>query len=557
MLEQKRNISIAYFCAEFAVDDDLPIFSGGLGVLAGDMLKQASEDKINMTGISLLYKKGYFHQAISRDGSQIENPEPIHSASESLTRVFDDSGKPLLITLPIENNQVNLKVWEYFKDGVKIFLLDSDHHENTEEDKLITENLYPSDPKTRIKQEIILGIGGEKMLQKLHIHPDIHHMNEGHSAFAIFELTHHIMKDNNIAFNEAIKIARKKLIFTNHTLLPSGNDMFDVELVRKLLSVYTQELGIGIEEVINMGNTQQGSLFTMTNFALTNSNISNTVSEAHYAIAKVTLPSVNLISITNGVHKKTWQGKTIAQVIGENSESININSLWLAHQSQKKQLIESLGLYIDSELNSDNLVITWARRIALYKRPDILLGDINRLKNILYSQQMPAYLIIAGKAHPDDESAKEVIKNINNTIMENNLEDRIFFLPDYSLTLARLLVGGSDVWLNTPEPGKEACGTSGMKSSLNGVLQCSINDGWVKELNWEKIGWILSDENTTEDLYNQLEKDIIPLYYTKENIESSEWADRMKRTILLVDDKFTTKRMLSDYFDKLYNPSLE
>ena len=557
-MDSKRsnnNLIVAYFCAEFAVDDNLPIFSGGLGVLAGDLLKQASEDSIKIIGIGLLYKKGYFHQAISKDGSQIENPEPIHTASESLKRIFDNTQKPLIIELPIEGYKVKLKVWEYTRDGIKIYLLDSDHHSNSDQDKTITENLYPSDPRTRIKQEIVLGIGGEKILNVLNIDADIHHLNEGHSAFAIIELTSQIMKKNNSGFLKTLELARKKIVFTNHTLLPSGNDVFELELVKRLLSSYVSDLDINIDDLLQYGTTNN-TLFTMTNFALNNAYQTNTVSDTHFAIAKNTWKKDNLISITNGVNKSTWQGKTISQVTNDSDNNINAKSLWLAHLSQKEQLIESLGLYIDYEINPGSLIITWARRIASYKNPQLIFENIERLKNILYNKTMPVFLIVAGKAHPDDNQAKNIIQNINNIITQHKLQDRVFFLPDYSLTLARLLVAGSDVWLNTPQPGMEACGTSGMKSALNGVLQCSINDGWMKELNWKNVGWLLDDSKVREDILDKIEKEITPLYYNRVNNLPNLWIQRMKQTIALVDDKYTTKRMLKEYIEKMYLPCI-
>ena len=561
-----RQNPIAYFCAEFALSDLMPIYSGGLGVLAGDIINEAAELGLPFVAIGLLYKKGFFKQTINDAGYQEVQQQPFNPRTAGLSLVLNNEGNVFVQSIPIQQRSVFFQAWHLKVGTVDMYFLDTDVEANAPEDKNITETLYGGDYRTRILQEIILGIGGEKTLFAQGIYPSIYHMNEGHSAFAAFGIIHHAMRLNKWAYNQAYDSIRKKLIFTNHTLVPAGNDIFPREHVESCLAEYANEVEIPLNEFIEKGLTPNNQ-FSMTIFALNMAFKVNAVSALHAVKAKDLWPSFEMLPITNGVHIKSWMSTPLYNKLSEIMLERNITleesvgflskgELWYIHQMQKEFMIKQIFNITGSIFDKDILTVTWARRLAAYKRPDLIFLHFDRIKRIIQNIQKPIQLIICGKPHPQDEEGKEILHNILENIKKINESNRVVFIPNYSISLAQFLVAGSDLWLNNPNRGFEACGTSGMKAGANGVLQLTIKDGWTDEVDWSDKGWVIDDVDSSQSLYNQLENEIVNTYYERENSLPEEWVTRMINTMNTVIQNYSTKRMLIDYFTKLYIPSL-
>ncbi len=443
-----------------------------------------------------------------------------------------------------------------------MYLLDTDVPENTDEHKLITRRLYGGDKVTRMLQELILGIGGIRAIQSLHIHPSIYHLNEGHSAFGIFEIANHYMKEYNMSFEEAYEYSGNKIVFTNHTLVAAGNEIFSQELLREYLGTYTNQLNLPIEYVLEKGKVEgKPDLFSMSNLALNMAYKVNAVSKLHAKMAKEVWPDHEMIGITNGIHLPTWVSADIKAQAPYNQEDVkNLSNqmIWRTHEMAKYRLLDEVEYRTGKRLNKDQIIITWARRFASYKRPELLFTDVDRLKDIIFSASKPVQFLMAGKAHPKDELGHQSIKRIIQLIKEHGLEKHFIFVPNYNIKLADALVAGSDLWLNTPKRGQEASGTSGMKAAANGILQCSVSDGWVDEINLKEYGWELNNEKTAEHIYDLLEKEILPLYYERnEEGIPSKWVDLMKQNIIMAWSDFSSRRMVKEYIDVLYRPTLE
>lgn len=553
---------IAYMSAEFALDDRLPIYSGGLGILAGDIVRAANDLELPFVAVGLLYKEGYFQQLITHDGQSEEYPM-LNVTAAPINLVIDSHGEPIKITIPIEEHLLHFQVWEYVQGDVSVYLLDTDVVENTDEHKLITRRLYGGDKTNRLLQELVLGIGGVRTLQTLHIHPSIFHLNEGHSAFAIFEITAHYMQEYNMKFKEAYEYSRNKIVFTNHTLVPAGNELFAAEDVQRFLAGYANHLDLTIDYILDEGKVNdQAGVFSMSNLALNMASRTNAVSKLHAKLANEQWPDKEITGITNGVHMPSWVSADLkAQAPEFDVQKIHDlpeYALWRLHEMAKYRLRDEVKFRTGRELNLDHIIITWARRFASYKRPETLFTDMKRLKEMVFHAERPIQILLAGKAHPADAVGHQHIQHIQQYIHDNGLEHNVLFVPNYNMKLADVLVSGSDVWLNTPIYGKEASGTSGMKAAANGVLQCSVSDGWVAEVDLTDIGWTIDPEHTAEDLYRLLEEEITPMYYDRNSDGiPNEWVKRMKQTIALVWHDFSAKRMVEDYIDVLYRPTLE
>ncbi|MDP3970810.1 MAG: alpha-glucan family phosphorylase [bacterium] len=553
---------IAYMSAEFGLDDRLHIYSGGLGILAGDIIRAANDLELPFVAVGLLYKEGYFRQKIDKNGQSEEYPI-MNIAEAPVNLVIDTDGDPIKISIPVEHHLIHFQIWEYSEGDVSVYLLDTDVPENTPEHQLITRRLYGGDKETRILQEMVLGIGGVRALDALHIHPSIYHLNEGHSAFAIFEITHHYMKELGMFFQEAYEYAAKKIVFTNHTLVPAGNEVFPNSLVKQYLECYTKELGLEIDYVLHKGKSpDQADQFGMSTLALDMAARVNAVSKLHAKMAKEVWPDHEMVGITNGVHLPTWVSADLkAQAPNfdlELLEKLPAEAIWRLHEMAKFRLLDEVEYRTGKELDKDTIIITWARRFASYKRPEILFEDISRLKEMIFQVHQPVQFLMAGKAHPRDDVGHKIIKNIVNAIHDHGLEDHFVFIPNYNMALADVLVAGSDVWLNTPYRGKEASGTSGMKAAANGVLQCSVSDGWVDEIDLNGVGWEIPDKNTGKHVYEIFEKKVIPLYYKRNaNGIPEEWVERMRKTMAVAWSGFSANRMLKDYIEFLYQPTLE
>jgi len=564
---------IAFLCAEYGFTDWLNIFSGGLGVLAGDLLKEASDLGIPIVGAGLLYQYGFFKQEINESGYQTETYTKIEPERLPLTQVRISTGAPLLIEVTIVDHPVYCRIWQMDVGRIPLYLLDTNIEENVrEEDKFITGHLYGGDQDTRIRQEIVLGIGGERALSALGYHPTIFSMNEGHSAFAGLEITKHFMHERGMRFDRAREETKTKLIYTNHTVVPAGNDVFTYDLVNKYMGPYLIGLDISFDELFKLGISpimEPGS-FSMFELAFQMSMRTNAVSRQHGEVLNSLYPDRDIIAVTNGVHLPTWIHPRMQKLYDEKVSfdwscsvedydlwpqalSIPDKDLWEARTFVKENMIKNLNADYGLNLSKEAMTITWARRFATYKRADLILEDIDRLLRIISDPNKPVQIIIAGKAHPKDTEGKAVMKRIITTIRDAKFQGKIVFVPNYEISLARTLVSGSDVWLNNPIPQDEASGTSGMKACSNGVLHCSTNGGWVAEVDWIDKGFLLKAENTANDFYELLEQKIIPLYFARnsDNIPTA-WLSYMKNSIAEVCSKFSTKRTLKDYFNNLY-----
>ncbi len=545
---------IAYFSAEYALDGNLPIYSGGLGVLSGDTIREASEFGLPFIGVGLMYKHGFFTQRIENN-TQIEKDIDFDPSNAGMSLLLDADGNIFKQSIPIDNRHVFFQAWEYRVGGVTMFFLDTDVDENNDYDRGITSKLYGGNKETRILQEIILGIGGEKTLFSRGIYPSLYHLNEGHSSFAILGIIHHMMKLKSLSFEESYNQVKERIVFTNHTLVSAGNDIFEVDLVRKLLADYANEVNIPVDKFISLG-LYDGS-FAMTIFAMNIAKKTNAVSKLHAVKAKDLWPDKELIAITNGVNVTQWQMEDLRARLYVISIEKNIpieiaatylqgKELELMHLRAKELLLKEIGLITGKILNSNALTICWSRRFAEYKRPELIFYDIERLKKICFNSEYPVNIVFAGKAHPSDSIGKELIHNVYK-IIDDNFSNRAVFIPNYSIPISSLLVQGSDVWLNTPIRGLEACGTSGMKASLNGVLQLTVKDGWSDEVDWNGLGWEIDDKNPIS-VYERIEKEVVPMFFERKD----EWMSMAKKTIVMSMSNFTTRRMLRDYLLKSY-----
>lgn len=567
---------ISYFCAEYGFTDWLPIYSGGLGVLAADILKESSDLGIPMVGIGLLYHYGYFTQIISEDGMQNEHYELLDPTKLPLTQIRISTGAPLLIEVTMKDHPVYCRIWQVQVGRIPLFLLDTNIDRNPrDEDRMITGHLYGGDPEMRMRQEIVLGIGGERALTALGYRPSIFAMNEGHSAFASIEITRHFMQDRGMTFLDAREHTKHKITYTNHTLVTAGNDAFEYDLTEKYLSPYTVNLGIDFKTLFKFGedSTHLGK-FSMPSLAFSMSFKSNAVSVAHGHHARNIWPDQEMIPITNGVHMPTWvhprmerfYEKYVSEewresdddAIWENILHAPDEELWTTHLQVKEELIDYVKEFYDLQLNKDAMIVTWSRRFAAYKRVDMLLFDLHRLYNILAHHERPVQIIYAGKAHPHDTESKGKLAYIQQLAKTEGFSDKFVFVPDYSVGLARYLVSGSDVWLNTPIEELEASGTSGMKAGANGLLQCTTNSGWIEEVDLKDKGFMIEGPSYSESLYYLFESVIAPSYFDRNEAGVPlNWTKKMKHTIRTICSEYATKRTLKDYFNRMFVPSLE
>ncbi len=612
-LKKPLNFTIAYFSAEYGLTDCLPIYSGGLGVLAGDHLKSASDLRVNVVGVGLLYQKGYFRQYLNADGWQLEtySDNDFHILPIQLLKA--ENGYPITIEVPIENRNVKVRVWKIQVGRVSLLMLDTNTIENEYSDRDITSSLYGGDHKRRLQQEMILGIGGVRVLETLGIQPSVYHMNEGHSAFAIIERIRILMEKEGLSFDEARESVYMTNVFTTHTPVPAGIDVFHKDLIMAQMNTYLQQIGLDINHFMSLGTFEKearSDLFNMAVMAIKNSAYVNGVSRLHQKVSRKMwggiwpdLPETDIpISyITNGIHIPSWISGDLAtlldrylgkrwaedpdnQKIWERVNAIPDSELWRTHERRRErlvgfarkrleeQLIQKGAKRVDIQmareaLHPGALTIGFARRFATYKRGDLILKDPSRLAKILNDPQRPVQIIFAGKAHPKDQPGKEIIKNIFHFSQQPEFRHRIVFIEDYDLNIARYLVQGVDVWLNTPLRPMEACGTSGMKAAANGALNLSVLDGWWAEGYQSGLGWAIGDGEEYEDIdyqaiiesqaiYNLLETTIVPLFYErgKDNLPR-EWIRMMKRSMQILAAYFNSNRMLEDYITRFYLPS--
>lgn len=606
------NQPIAYFSMEYGLHETLPIYSGGLGVLAGDHLKEASDLGLPLVAVGFMYMQGYFSQRISEDGWQEAINNPLQLEDLPVLPVLGEDGDPLTVSVKLPDRAVALKVWKTSIGRVSLFLLDSNVESNTADDRLLTARLYWSDLDKRIMQELMLGVGGVRVLRALGYNPSVWHMNEGHAAFLTLERVRELVV-SGYSFEAAVEKTRGQNIFTTHTPVPAGNDEFPLWLVDKFLAALWPELGLSRDQFVDLAQHQLswGESFSMGVLALKFSEGRNAVSDLHGHVARrmwhflwpdLEEDNVPITYITNGVHTANWMGRRLRVLLDkylgpdwlenvddpavwERLNDVPAEELWLVRQHLKRKLtfylldrvrdrwrqggfhpvqVISSGVLLDPYA----LTIGFARRFATYKRASLILTDVERLLKIVNRPNMPVQIIFAGKAHPADEPGKQLIQKIYRTIKQAENGGRLVFLEDYDMNVARYLVQGVDVWLNTPRRPMEASGTSGMKAGLNGALNFSVLDGWWREAYNGKNGWAIGEDRApaapeiqdpadAENLYSTLENEIIPLFYERDNnYLPREWIERVKESLRTVTSQFSTRRMLKEYVDRLYVPAL-
>ena len=565
---------IAYFCMEYGLIDWLQIYSGGLGVLAGDFLKQASDMGVPLVAVGLFYHQGYFHQDFDQFGFQIETYITQNPSDYPMELLKKPDGQSLEVSVDLAGHPVYIRFWQLSIGKTKLFMLDSNYEKNAVwEDRMISAHLYGGDQDTRIRQEKLLAIGGLQLLKELQVEPSIYHMNEGHSGFLLFELAKNLVNNEGLKFDEAIVKAGKKVIFTNHTLKEAGNDIFPFELIAKYFTSLAEAAGTDIENLFSKGKDEHFAKgkFSMTTFCLRYSAKANAVSKLHGQAAKRLWPDFQLLPITNGVHMPTWVAPELHALLDkyvsenwhypeisvdfERIKNIPDIELWQAHLIRKQKLIGTLNRQLGLHLDPLALTIAWSRRLTEYKRPDLILSDLDRLLKVISNPNMPVQIIIAGKAHPKDLIGKDLLQKMNFKLTAERFHNKVVIVPGYNWQLARRMVSGSDVWLNTPYRYEEASGTSGMKACANGIIQLTTLDGWTDEVNWYKVGWVVDEKEPAKSLHDTLEYQIIPQFFDH-NPEGFNvyWVEMMRNSMLLAHKDYSTLRMLLQYLQELYLP---
>jgi starch phosphorylase len=583
--ERPDDFLVAYFSAEFGLDQSLPVYSGGLGILAGDHLKAASELGVPLVGIGLFYRRGYFRQRLDEGDRQVEryprnDPSrlPIELVPMApVIELADETG----VLVP-----VRLGVWHACVGRVSLFLIDTKIEGNPTWARNVTDVLYGGDRENRLRQELVLGVGGVRVLRKLGLEPTVFHMNEGHSAFLQLERMRELVEQRGLSTEEALERLRASTVFTTHTPVPAGNEVFDPELVRRNVEGLVERCGLTWDEFAALGKVEpEDTGFGLTPFALRTSQYANGVSKLHGAVSREMwhglwpdrrIDEVPITSITNGVHQRTWISGELEELLGHTfphfalARDVSSEKLWAAHMGAKGRLLDFVLRTRDArELDPEVLTIGFARRFATYKRAGLLFSRPDRLAALLADPERPIQLLVAGKAHPADEGGKDMIQQVVDFSREPAAAGRVVFLEDYEMTLARRLVQGVDVWLNTPRRPLEASGTSGMKAALNGVLNCSILDGWWAEAYSPEVGFAIEtlegeaseadqDEADAEALYAVLEEQIIPTYYERDDAGLPQrWIALMRESIAELGPRFGTARMVAEYVDRLYLPAHE
>lgn len=529
--------SLAYFCAEYALGPGLSLYAGGLGVLAGDYVREAGDQSIPLSAVGIYYAKGFTHKELSPEGRVVDLHDGMSPEDAALEAVKDEKGDVIIVSVPIGDRNVKVRAWKFSYKTAKVYLLDTRVEGNVEQDQTITDTLYTTDKETRLKQEMVLGIGGLRMLLAIGNHPQIYHFNEGHSAFLIYELIHHEMKDHGMDFEKAREQVKKRVLFTNHTLLPAGNDVFSNDLVALLLSNYAEEIQVPVKQLVDIGLVQQSSTFSMTMLAMRSAGKINAVSKLHAKKAKEIWTDHPMMPITNGIHIPTW-------------DQIGSGDIWTTHKENKRKLIKLIEDITGTIWDENAIILGWARRIVRYKRPLALVERLKQFGEMARDSNRPVHLVFAGISHPSDEDGREILEELQYRLA-SDLKGVAVYLPRYKTTLSRMMTAGCDVWINTPVVGFEACGTSGMKAALNGVLPMSTRDGWVDEIEMLGVGWPLDDSDLTESMLDTLREKILPLYYERdENGVPSDWVAMMKNARELILNEFSMTRVLKQYLDE-------
>ncbi len=602
--------SIAYFSMEYGLANILKIYSGGLGILAGDYIKEASDCNVDLCAVGFLYRYGYFTQTLSMDGQQVSNYEAQNFDQLPIVPMKETDGTPIILEVPYTNHTVYAHVWKVNVGRVSLYLLDTDIEMNSEWDRSITHQLYGGDWENRIKQEYLLGVGGILLLNKLGIKKQVYHCNEGHAALINAQRLVDYVQNENLSFNQALEVVRSSSLYTCHTPVPAGHDYFEESLFGKYMNTFPARMGISWQELMDMGRENPGSSekFSMSVFALNTCQEANGVSYLHGIVSqKMFAPvwkgyfpeEIHVGYVTNGVHMPTWAASEWKKFYEKNFDknfyqdqsntkiweaiyNISDNEIWDIRQTMKKRLINyiraqfkdgwlknqgdpSKVVSVLEKMDPNALIIGFGRRFATYKRAHLLFTDLDRLAKIVNNPHKPVQFIFTGKAHPADGGGQGLIKHIVEISRRPEFLGKIIFLENYDMRLAKRLISGVDVWLNTPTRPLEASGTSGEKAEMNGVLNLSVLDGWWYEGYREGAGWALTDKRTYENqeyqdqldaatIYSMLENELIPLYYAKNTKGfSPEWIQYIKNSIAQIAPVYTTKRMIDDYISKFYS----
>jgi glycogen phosphorylase len=603
---------VAYFSAEFGLAGSLPIYSGGLGILAGDHIKSASDLNVPIVGVGLLYQEGYFSQYLSSDGWQMET-YPVNDFSNLPIKLMrDNNGKPLATSVVFKGETVNILIWRIDVGRVPLYMLDTNLPTNSPESRRTTAQLYGGDREMRLRQEIVLGIGGIRALKVLGIEPTIIHMNEGHSAFTALERINILRKEKGLSFDAAREFVIATTVFTTHTPVPAGNDVFDSDLIKNYFDDYAKELGINFRVLQGYGRLDprdEGEKFGMSTLALRLSSHANGVSRLHGKVSRAMwqkiwhhnpVEDVPIDYITNGIHVPTWISRDVAALfdrylgpdwmedpdnerLWDQVERIPTSELWRSHERCREHLVAFVRNHLVEQtkkrgaspmevleasevLNPNVMTIGFARRFATYKRATLLFRDPERLDRIINNPDRPVQVIISGKAHPQDNEGKEFIKAIIHIARQERFRRKIVFLEDYNFHVSHVLVSGCDVWLNTPRRPLEACGTSGMKALANGSLNLSILDGWWDEGYNNSFGWAIGqgeeyndhnaqDEIESMELYNILEEEVVPMFYRRSHDDvPRDWVEKMRAGLRYLVPVFNSHRMVQEYMDRYYLP---
>lgn len=609
----RQDDIIAYFSAEFGLHESLPIYSGGLGILSGDHCKSASDLGLPFVGVGFLYPQGYFSQRITDDGTQEAIYNKLDFAEAPAVPARDPAGNEIMINVQLPGRTIYAKVWRIQVGRVPLYLMDTDVKQNAPEDRVLAARLYGGDQEIRVAQEVVLGIGGVRALRALGIYPSIFHMNEGHAAFLSLERVRELVQEKHLSFFPAQQVVAASSVFTTHTPVPAGNDAFPFELMDKFFASYWGQLGLDRAGFMNLArwHTPWGERFSMTVLALRFAHFANGVSALHEKVARkmwsnlwpnVPLEEIPITHITNGVHTDTWLAASLADVFNQYLGAENWHEepdlttpwqaittipdklLWDTHQRLKTQMIDFLRDRVARQrrrhgetpvrvaeafdlLDTEALTIGFARRFATYKRASLIFKDLKRIQRILSDPDRPVQILFAGKAHPADEPGKALIKQVHLLSQTPEFAGRIIFIEDYDMNIARHLVQGVDIWLNTPRRPNEASGTSGQKAALNGIPNFSVLDGWWDEGYNGHNGWAIGeerdyknhdiqDEADATSLYNILESEIIPAFFDRNELGIPErWLDTMKESILYCAPRFSMSRQVKEYTDMLYLPA--
>lgn len=611
----EKEKKIAYFSLEFGLAECVPIYSGGLGLLAGDHLKSASDLGLPMVAVGLLYQQGYFHQYLNNDGWQQEQYPQNDFYNMPVLPVTDKNGNELIIELDYPKGPVYVKVWVLQVGRVPLYLLDTNLEKNSPEDRAITSALYGGDQEMRLRQEILVGIGGLRALHAMDIWPTVCHMNEGHAAFLSVERIRALMESDGLTFEEAFELSRAGNVFTTHTPVPAGHDRFYPDMVLRYFDSFYPEMGLSAQEFLGLGRIDTKSnveTFCMTVLAMKCASRTNAVSRLHMDVSRrmwtdlwpgFPMKETPISHVTNGVHVSSWVSRELVELferylgprwrnepasekVWARINDIPDEEIWRTHERRRERLVSFARQRMQVQLkrrgaseaelnlargtlNSKALTIGFARRFATYKRAGLLFQDIERLSKILTNPDRPVQLIFAGKAHPRDDQGKEIIRRIIHRFRRADLRSHVIFLEDYDICVARYLVQGVDVWLNNPRRPLEASGTSGMKAAANGALNLSILDGWWDEAYTPEVGWAIGsgeeyndpeyqDQVESNALYDVLEKDIVPLFYdVGPDGLPRNWVRKMKASMSTLVPVFNTDRMVHEYFNQCYQPAIE